>query len=130
MILGGPKKRHTPDTPCLDGFRPKTRERATIYSLEEVLGWNTSSWRSWVRHLGDIAGGILCARVAALCVTLATPKCSFSSGGDDGPAVCDNVPRRCRRGGSSMAFGSRGWCGNQGTYSLGGLGSQYVPSGG
>ena len=38
---------------CLDRLRPKTCERATIYSLEEVLGGKKSSWRSWVRHLGD-----------------------------------------------------------------------------
>ena len=38
---------------CLDRLRPKTCERATIYSLEEVLGGKESSWRSWVRHLGD-----------------------------------------------------------------------------
>ena len=71
-------------SPCLDGLRPKTCEQATNSFLEEVLGWNTSSWNSWVQHLGDTDGGIFCARAAALRVTLATPKCSFSSGGDDG----------------------------------------------
>ena len=46
-------------------------------SLGAVLGWDTSSWRSWVRRLGDTAGGILCAGVGALRVTLATPEMQF-----------------------------------------------------
>ena len=70
--------------PCFDGRRPKLCERATICSVAAVLGWNTSSWRSWVPRLGDTTGGILYAGVAALRVTLATPKCIFPSGGDDG----------------------------------------------
>ena len=72
------------ERPCFDGRRRKRCERAIICSLGAVLGWHTSSRRSLVRRLGDATGGIIYAGVAALRVTLATPKCSSSSSGNDG----------------------------------------------
>ena len=88
----------------------------------EVLGltpWRHCRWHSLRR------GG-------RLRVTLATPKCSSSSGGGDGavsalPCGMRQLPRRYRRGPSSIALGSRGGWGDQGAHTLGGLGSLYVP---
>ena len=67
--------------PCSVGARPRACERATTYFPGVVRGWSTSSWRSWAQHLRGTAGGMLCAEVAALRVTLATPRCNYCSGG-------------------------------------------------
>ena len=84
--------------PCCGGRKPKAGKQATTCSLEVVLGWNTSSWRSWVRRLGDTVRGILCAGVAAPRVTLATPRCSVSSGGGDGAVSARPCNMRWRSG--------------------------------
>ena len=70
--------------PCFTGQRPRACGRVTTCSLGAVHGWSTSSWKSWALRLGGIAVGILCAGVAALRVTLATLRCTSSSGGGVG----------------------------------------------
>ena len=70
--------------PCFTGQRPRTCGRMTTCSLGAVHGWSTSSLKSWALRLGGTAVGILCAGVAALRATLATPRCSSSSRGDVG----------------------------------------------
>ena len=57
---------------CVGGQKPRACGRATTCSLGAVHGWSTSSWKSWALRLGGTAGGILCAGLAALRVTLAT----------------------------------------------------------
>ena len=127
-------------SPWADGFQEallqwaeaKGCERATTCSLDAVLGWNTRSRRSWVSRLGGTAGGILCAGVATLRVTLATPDAVFPKVGEmaqcrHGPAICDSVPRRCRREPSSIASSGGAKGRDRGVHALGGLGSQYVP---
>ena len=69
---------------CFGGRKPMACGRATTCSLGAVYGWSTSSWKSWAQRLGGTAGGILCAGLAALRVTLATLSCSFSYGGGAG----------------------------------------------
>ena len=44
------------ERPCSNGQTPRDCEQATTCSLEAVHGWSTSSWRSWVRHFGDVYG--------------------------------------------------------------------------
>ena len=96
-----------PLSPWTNSFREASVRWAEATDLQvirhsfpgAVLGWNTGSWRSWVRRLGDALSGILYARGAALRGTLANPECISSSGGGDGavsagPTICDSVPRR------------------------------------
>ena len=81
-----------PLSPLADCFREALLQWAEAKGVQasDHLFPGGSAWlehkflRFWVRRLGDTAGGILCAGLVALRVTLATPICSFSSGGGDG----------------------------------------------
>ena len=70
--------------PYFAGQRPRACCLMTTCFLEAVHGCSTGSWKSWALRLGGTAVGILCAGVAAVCVTLTDPRCSSSSGGDVG----------------------------------------------
>ena len=76
------------EMPCSDGPKPRAYERATICSLEAVLGRSTNFWRSSVQRT---AFGILCAGVVALRVTLANLDAVFSLVG--AAAHCRNLLR-------------------------------------
>ena len=75
------------ERPCFAAQRPRACGPMTTCFLEAERGWSTGSWKSWALRLGGNAAGMLCAGVAALRVTFATPKCSSSSGGAAGAVL-------------------------------------------
>ena len=94
--------------PCFAGQRPRPCGPMTTCFLGAVHGWSTGSWKSWALRLRGTAVGILCAGPAALRVTVATPRCSSSSGGAvgavSGPLCGMRQRSRTRQSGALFDF--------------------------